>query len=177
MAGRQTSCRQPKRPLHSRAAVKMSQHIRIGPEPVLATHAPSPPAAGSHCPAREDSAPPGGKEFFRPRLSSPPRVLGPSSVVCWRLVLISVPRKQHNDPGSASLRKTEIRCLHRTPPPSPALEKRGNEASVPIQACRLTRAVSAKNMGQGKKRTKKIVAGEPGYRSLRLPHAKRALYQ
>jgi hypothetical protein len=46
-----------KRPLHSRAAAKMSPHIRIGPESVLAAHAPSPPAAGSHCPAREDSAP------------------------------------------------------------------------------------------------------------------------
>jgi hypothetical protein len=46
-----------KRPLHSRAAAKMSPHIRIDPEPVLTAHAPSPPAAGSHCPAREDSAP------------------------------------------------------------------------------------------------------------------------
>jgi hypothetical protein len=53
-----------KRPLHSRAAAKMSPHIRIGPEPVLAAHAPSPPAAGSHCPAREDSAPHCGTEFF-----------------------------------------------------------------------------------------------------------------
>ena len=37
-----------KRPLHSRAAAKMSPHIRIGPKPVLAAHVPSPPAAGSH---------------------------------------------------------------------------------------------------------------------------------
>jgi hypothetical protein len=37
-----------KRPLHSRAAAKMSPHIRIGLESVLAAHAPSPPAAGSH---------------------------------------------------------------------------------------------------------------------------------
>ncbi len=43
-----------KRPLHSRAAAKMSPHIRIGPEPVLAAHARSPPAAGSHRPDRED---------------------------------------------------------------------------------------------------------------------------
>jgi len=35
----------------------MSPHIRIGPEPVLTAHAPSPPAAGSHCPASEGSAP------------------------------------------------------------------------------------------------------------------------
>ena len=33
-----------KQPLHSRAAAKMSPHIRIGPEPVLTAHAPSPPA-------------------------------------------------------------------------------------------------------------------------------------
>jgi hypothetical protein len=52
-----------KRPLHSRAAAKMSPHIRIGPEPVLTAHAPSPPAAGSHCPAIEDSAPHCGTEF------------------------------------------------------------------------------------------------------------------
>jgi hypothetical protein len=52
-----------KRPLHSRAAAKMSPHIRICPDPVLAAHAPSPPAAGSHCPAREDSAPHCGTEF------------------------------------------------------------------------------------------------------------------
>jgi hypothetical protein len=44
-------------PLHSRAAAKMSPHIRIGPESVLTAHAPSPTAAGSHCPAREDSVP------------------------------------------------------------------------------------------------------------------------
>ncbi len=53
-----------KRPLHSRAAAKMSPHIRIGPETVLTAHVPSPPAAGSHCPAREDSAPHCGTEFF-----------------------------------------------------------------------------------------------------------------
>jgi hypothetical protein len=49
-----------KRPLHSRDAAKM--HIRIGPEPVLAAHAPSPPAAGSNSPAREGSSPHGGTE-------------------------------------------------------------------------------------------------------------------
>ena len=43
-----------KRPLHSRAPAKMSPHIRIGPEPVLTAHVPSPPAAGSHCPTREE---------------------------------------------------------------------------------------------------------------------------
>jgi hypothetical protein len=46
-----------KRPLHSLAAAKMSPHIHIGPEPVLAAHARSPPAAGSRCPAGADSAP------------------------------------------------------------------------------------------------------------------------
>jgi hypothetical protein len=51
-----TSCRQQPAP-PQRDAAKMSPHISIGPEPVLAAHAPSPPAAGSHCPAREGSAP------------------------------------------------------------------------------------------------------------------------
>ena len=37
-----------KRPLHSIAAAKMSPPIRIGPEPVLATHDRPPPATGSH---------------------------------------------------------------------------------------------------------------------------------
>ena len=46
-----------KRPLHSRAAAKMSPHIHIGPDPVLAAHARPPPAAGSHSLAGEDSAP------------------------------------------------------------------------------------------------------------------------
>ena len=46
-----------KRPLHNLAAAKMSPHIHIGPEPVLAAHARSPPAAGSRCPAGADSAP------------------------------------------------------------------------------------------------------------------------
>jgi hypothetical protein len=40
-------------------AAKMSPRIIIGPEPVLAVHAPSPPAAGSHCPAKISA--PGGK--------------------------------------------------------------------------------------------------------------------
>jgi len=53
-----------KRPLHSRAAAKMSPHIRIGPEPVRAAHARSPPAAGSHRLAGTDSAPHCGTEFF-----------------------------------------------------------------------------------------------------------------
>jgi hypothetical protein len=38
-------------------AAKMSPRISVGPEPFLDAHAPSPPAAGSHCPAREVSAP------------------------------------------------------------------------------------------------------------------------
>ena len=44
-----TSCRQQLAP-PPRDAAKMSPRITIGPEPVLAAHSPSPPAAGSHCP-------------------------------------------------------------------------------------------------------------------------------
>jgi hypothetical protein len=54
-----------KRPLHSLAAAKMSPHIHIGPEPVLAAHARSPPAAGSRCPAGADSAPHSEQNFCR----------------------------------------------------------------------------------------------------------------
>ena len=54
-----------KRPLHNLAAAKMSPHIHIGPEPVLAAHARSPPAAGSRCPAGADSAPHSEQNFFR----------------------------------------------------------------------------------------------------------------
>jgi hypothetical protein len=50
------SCRQQPAP-PPRDAAKMSPRIIIGPEPVLAAHTPSPPAAGSHCPVREGSAP------------------------------------------------------------------------------------------------------------------------
>jgi hypothetical protein len=50
-----TSCRQQQAP-PQRDAAKMSPHISICPEPVLAAHAPSPSASGSHCPAREGSA-------------------------------------------------------------------------------------------------------------------------
>jgi hypothetical protein len=45
------SCRQQPAP-PQRDAAKMPR-ISIGPEPVLASHAPSPPASGNHCPARE----------------------------------------------------------------------------------------------------------------------------
>jgi hypothetical protein len=51
-----TSCRQQPAPPPCDAA-KMSPRISIGSEPVLAAYAPSPTAAGSHCPAREGSAP------------------------------------------------------------------------------------------------------------------------
>ena len=54
-----------KRPLHSLAAAKMSPHIHIGPEPVLAAHARSLPAAGSRCPAGADSAPHSEQNFLR----------------------------------------------------------------------------------------------------------------
>jgi hypothetical protein len=50
------SCRQQLAPPLINAA-KMSPRISICQEPVLADHAQSPPAAGSHCPAREGSAP------------------------------------------------------------------------------------------------------------------------
>ena len=53
---RRTSCR--------RDAAKMSPRISIGPEPVLAAHAPFQPSAGSHCPAREGSAL--GNRVFQP---------------------------------------------------------------------------------------------------------------
>ena len=53
-----------KRPLHRLAAAKMSPHIHIGPEPVLAAHARSLPAAGSRCPAGADSAPHSEQNFF-----------------------------------------------------------------------------------------------------------------
>jgi hypothetical protein len=46
-----------KQPPHSRSAAKMSQHICIGPEAVLAVHARSPTASGSHCQAGTYSAP------------------------------------------------------------------------------------------------------------------------
>jgi hypothetical protein len=59
-----TSCSQQPAP-PPRDAAKMSPRISIGPEPVLAAHAPSPPAAGSHCPAREDSAPHCRTDFFQ----------------------------------------------------------------------------------------------------------------
>jgi len=48
---------------HHASASALSPRISICPEPVLATHAPSPPAAGSHCLAREGSAPHCGTEI------------------------------------------------------------------------------------------------------------------
>ncbi len=42
----------------------MSPHIHIGPEPVLAAYARSPPAAGSRCPAGADSAPHSEQNFL-----------------------------------------------------------------------------------------------------------------
>jgi hypothetical protein len=65
-----TGCREDRCPVvskqqfHSRATAKISPHISIGPEPVLTAHAPSPPAADSHCPAKQDSAPHCGTEFL-----------------------------------------------------------------------------------------------------------------
>jgi hypothetical protein len=51
-----TSCHQQPAPQPCDAA-KMSPRITICPQPVLTVHAPSPPAAGSHCLARDGSAP------------------------------------------------------------------------------------------------------------------------
>ena len=59
-----TSCHQQPAPPPIDVA-KMSPRISIGPEPVLASHAQSPPAAGSHGPTREGSAPYQGTEFFQ----------------------------------------------------------------------------------------------------------------
>lgn len=69
MAARQTSCCQQTAP-PPRDAAKMSPHIRIGPEPVLAAHARSPPAAGRRCPAGADSAPHSEQNFFATYLTS-----------------------------------------------------------------------------------------------------------
>jgi hypothetical protein len=85
-----------KRPLHSRAAAKMSPYIRIGPEPVLAAHARSPPAAGSHRPAGADSAPHCGTEFPHKRHHHVSRLI-------------------HTGLGSSSL---IAHVLHSPPPPT-----------------------------------------------------------
>jgi hypothetical protein len=63
MAGRRMSCRQQTAP-PLLATAKMSLRISIGPEPVLAAHAPSPSAAGSHLPAR---GPPGDRSALHCR--------------------------------------------------------------------------------------------------------------
>ena len=52
------------RPLHRRAAAKMSPRIRTGPEAVLAAHAPPPSAAAATARRKADSAPHTGTEFF-----------------------------------------------------------------------------------------------------------------
>ena len=56
MEERRMSCRQQPAPPPSDAA-KMSPRTSICPDSVLASHAPSPPTAGRHCPMREGSAP------------------------------------------------------------------------------------------------------------------------
>ena len=81
-----------KRPLHRLAAAKMSPHIHIGPEPVLAAHARSLPAAGSRCPAGADSAPHSEQNFFnirRTRSFSPLAFLGTSAP--WKNGLFRLP--------------------------------------------------------------------------------------
>ena len=64
--GRMFCCQQPAPP--PRDAAKMSPRISTSPEPVLASHVPSPPAAGSHCPARDGSAPHLGNRVFQSML-------------------------------------------------------------------------------------------------------------
>jgi hypothetical protein len=62
---RRMACHQQPAPPPSDTS-KMSRSISIGQEPVLADHAPPPPAAGSpysHCPVREGSAPHCGTEY------------------------------------------------------------------------------------------------------------------
>ena len=52
------------RPLHRRAAAKMSPRIRTGPEAVLAAHAPPPSAAAATARRKPDQIPITGTEFF-----------------------------------------------------------------------------------------------------------------
>ena len=52
------------RPLHRRAAAKMSPRIRTGPEAVLAAHAPPPSAAAATARRKPDQVPITGTEFF-----------------------------------------------------------------------------------------------------------------
>ena len=54
-----------KRPLHRRAVAKMSPRIRTGPEPVLAAHAPLPPAAAATAQAKPDQVPITEQNFGR----------------------------------------------------------------------------------------------------------------
>ena len=68
MAGRQMSCHEQTAPALCDAA-KMSPHISIGPEPVLATHAPSPTAAGSHDLSGKTQVPLQNRVFWDSELS------------------------------------------------------------------------------------------------------------
>jgi len=56
MEGRQMSCCQQTAPPQLNCSKDVTAHLHW-PVAVLAAHAPSQPAAGSHCHAREDSAP------------------------------------------------------------------------------------------------------------------------
>jgi hypothetical protein len=93
-----------KRPLHSLSAAKMSPHIRICPEPVLADHAPSLPAAGSHCPAREDSAPHCGTEF----------ILGHGKPGVWPRNCSMTPQQQRELFNTILCNKTLFNCCYGT---------------------------------------------------------------
>jgi hypothetical protein len=91
-------CQQPAPP--QRDAAKMSPLISICPEPVLADHAPSPPAVCNHCPAREGSASNCGTEFFsvHHQRANVGRGLEPGAaliVVCLTVVTLPTSTLQH----------------------------------------------------------------------------------
>ena len=104
-----------KRPLHSRAAAKMSPHIRIGPEPVLAAHARSPPAAGSHLSfvsvrtiKGRSSSSPSGRSGFSPAFGteslslSGPNLSGGEAQVSW-----AVCRQNGPSPADTAQRRAD----------------------------------------------------------------------
>ena len=62
------------RPLHRRAAAKMSPRIRTGPEAVLTAHAPTPSAAAATARRKPDQVPIPEQNFFRGRWESNKRL-------------------------------------------------------------------------------------------------------
>jgi hypothetical protein len=103
-----------KLPLHINNAAKMSLHICICQEPVLTVHARSPSAAGSHCPARADSAPHSEQNFSHgPEEQSLPR--GGKIIGITRSTSISKAVVQSHLPCTLPL---AAHVLHSPPPPS-----------------------------------------------------------